>query len=167
MPFFHVVLETITSSLMKDEDLKTPPPMPNDVFKGKVLPSLLSALTDIDDIPAEAKTIFSNRLTNNLNAGANNDKLTILFDRFGYVLTKYEREAIKKRNSVFHGHLTNPDKPLTDQEWQVFSISLRLHKLCSILLLKAAGFNGRILNNEVIYGVKEACERKEPPYLTI
>lgn len=167
MPFFHVVLETITSSLMKDEGLKTPPPMPNDEFKVKVLPSLLTALSEINNIPAEVKTIYCSRLTNNLNSGANNDKLTILFDRYGYELTKYDREAIKKRNSVFHGHLTNPEKPLTDQEWQVFAISLRLHKLCSILLLKAAGFNGRILNNEVIYGVKEACERKEPPYITI
>lgn len=167
MPFFHVVLETITSSLMKDEDLKTPPPMHNDDFKVKVLPSLLSTLTEIDDIPLEAKTIYSNRLTNNLNTGANNDKLTILFDRFGYELTKYDREAIKKRNSVFHGHLSNADKPLTEQEWQMFALSLRLHKLCSILLLKASGFSGRILNNEVIYGVKEACERKEPPYISI
>ena len=152
---------------MKDEDLKTPPPMHNDDFKVKVLPSLLSTLTEIDDIPLEAKTIYSNRLTNNLNTGANNDKLTILFDRFGYELTKYDREAIKKRNSVFHGHLSNADKPLTEQEWQMFALSLRLHKLCSILLLKASGFSGRILNNEVIYGVKEACERKEPPYISI
>lgn len=167
MPFFHVVLETITSSLMKDEDLNTPPPMDNEAYKSKVLPALLSALNQVDDIAEEARNIYIKRLTNNLNIGANNDKLTILFNRYGYELSDSDRDAIKKRNSVFHGHLSKANKPLTDQEWQMFAISLRLHKLCSILLLKASGFSGRILNNEVILGVKEACERNEPPYIEI
>ena len=46
-------------------------------------------------------------------------------------------------------------------------MSLRLHKLCSILLLKEAGFTGKVLNNEVLFGIKDACERKEHIYLDI
>lgn len=102
-----------------------------------------------------------------LNSCANQDKLSKCFENVGYTLTKEDKEAIKKRNSTLHGHLSDIKRELPDQQWDMFAIALRLHKLCCILLLKAAGYNGRILNNEVIFGVKEACERKDPPYIEI
>lgn len=58
-------------------------------------------------------------------------------------------------------------KPLQAQQGEMLAMSLRLHKLCSILLLRAACFSGKVLNNEVLFGIKEACERKEPIYIDI
>ena len=72
-----------------------------------------------------------------------------------------------KRNSTFHGHLTSENMPLREQQSELLAMSLRLHKLCSILLLKEAGFTGKVLNNEVLFGIKDACERKEHIYLDI
>ena len=98
---------------------------------------------------------------------ANQDKLSKSFESIGYSLTKEDKEAIKKRNFILHGHLSNIKKELVEQRWDMLAVALRLHKLCCILLLKAAGYSGEILNNEVIWGVKEACERKESPYINI
>jgi hypothetical protein len=84
-----------------------------------------------------------------------------------YILTDEDKNAIKRRNYTFHGHLSDIKKELGEQRWDMLAVALRLHKLCCILLLKAAGYSGRIWNNEVIMGVEEACKRKDPPYLNI
>ena len=165
--FYHVALESITSAIMSDNNNDAQPPMPNDYYSKKVSPILLAALNKIENLPSDAKRIYTNRITNNLNNCTNQDKLTASFNKYGYKLTQWDLEAIKKRNSTFHGHLSNVNKELFDQQWDLFAVALRLHKLCCILLLKAAGYNGKILNNEVIYGVEDACKRKEPPYITI
>ena len=165
--FYHVVLETITSALMADDGFKAPPPMRTHDYQEKVLPKLLDTLNSIDDIPGAAKDIYIKRLTNSLNNPANQDKLIVLFEKCNYKLTENDHEAIKNRNKSFHGHLTDGKRDLYQQRNTFFAESLRLHKLCCILLLKAAGFKGQIFNNEVLFGIKEACERKEPPYIEI
>lgn len=165
--FYHVVLETITSALMADDGFKAPPPMRKHDYREKVLPKLLDTLNSISDIPDDAKEIYKKRLTSSLNNPANQDKLIVLFEKFNYKLTENDIEAINNRNKSFHGHLTDGKRDLYQQRNTLFAESLRLHKLCCILLLKAAGFEGRIFNNEVLFGIKEACERKEPPYIAI
>lgn len=166
-PFFHVALETITSALIDGTQEVINPPMEKLEYDNKVKPVLLEALNSIIELPDDAKRIYTLRIENNLNSCANQDKLSKCFESAGYNLTKGDKEAIKKRNPTFHGHLSDIKKELPEQQWDMFSIALRLHKLCCILLLKAAGYSGRILNNEVILGVKEACERKDPPYIYI
>lgn len=166
-PFYHVALETITSALKEDADLKSPPPMDIAEYQVKVLPILMEALNAIPDISDEARQIYAKRIEHNLNSAANQDKLTASFDMFGYKLTGADKKAIKKRNSSFHGHLTTNGKQLSEQREEFLSMSLRLHKLCGILLFKAAGFSGKILNNEVLFGIKEACDRKEHAYIEL
>ena len=166
-PFYHVALETITSALINGAQKATNPPMDKTEYNKKVKPVLIEALNGITGLPDDAKRIYTLRIENNLNSCANQDKLFQCFESVGYKLTKEDKEAIQKRNSTFHGHLSDITKELPEQQWSMFAVALRLHKLCCILLLKAAGYTGRILNNEVISGVKEACERKEPPYIYI
>lgn len=164
--FFHVTLETITTSLLKDEkDL--PPTVPQEQYNKEVMPVLLKALDGIACLTDDAKRILTGRLTNNLNNAPNSNKLEACFPKYGYSLTKADKAAIKKRNATFHGCLSSGDKPLREQQGDMLAMSLRLHKLCSILLLKEAGFSGKILNNEVLFGIKEACERKENLYIDI
>ncbi len=166
-PFFHVALETITSALIDGTQEVIKPPMEKKEYNTKVKPVLVDALNDIPGLPDDAKRIYTRRVENNLNTCANQDKLSKCFENVGYTLTKEDKDTIQKRNSTLHGHLSDIKKELPDQQWDMFAIALRLHKLCCILLLKAAGYKGRILNNEVIFGVKEACERKDPPYIDI
>lgn len=165
-PFFHVTLETITTTLLKDED-ELPPIIPKERYNKDVVPVLLAALDGIDWLTEDARRILSKRISNNLNSSPNSNKLEACFPRYGYALTNADKKAIDKRNSTFHGHLSSEKKLLRAQQDELFAMSLRLHKLCSILLLKAAGFSGKVLNNEVLFGIKEACERKEPVYIDI
>ena len=166
-PFFHVALETIASALIKEDELLLPPTMPQENYMQEVVPRLLDALKGIMNLPEEAFWIFSRRIEHNLNSAPNANKLEICFSKYGYMLTREDKLAINKRNSTFHGHLTSENIPLREPQSELLAMSLRLHKLCSILLLKAAGFTGKVLNNEVLFGIKDACERKEHIYLGI
>lgn len=166
-PFFHVALETITSALIKKEDLSLSPIMPHENYMKEVAPVLIDALKGIVNLSDEAFRVFSQRIEHNLNSTPNANKLEICFSKYGYMLTREDKLAINKRNSTFHGHLTSEDIPLREQQSELLAMSLRLHKLCSILLLKEAGFTGKVLNNEVLFGIKDACERKEHIYLDI
>lgn len=165
--FYYVALETITSALMSNDQVKMSSPFENEKYKKLVKPVLIEALNGIKELPNDAKRIYGRRIENNLNSPANQDKLTISFEKYGYNLTESDQKAINRRNSTLHGHLSDIKKELIEQQWGMFSVALRLHKLCCILLLKAAGYSGEILNNEVIWGVKDACDRKEPPFLYI
>ncbi len=165
--FYYVALETITSALKCSSQVKMCPPLENNEYKKVVIPILIEALNGIIELPNDAKRIYTRRIENNLNSPANQDKLAKSFENFGYNLTEADKKAIEQRNYTFHGHLSNIEKELVEQQWDMFAVALRLHKLCCILLLKAAGYTGEILNNEVIWGVKEACERKEPPFINI
>ncbi len=166
-PFFHVAFETITSALIKEDKLLLPPIMPKDKFKKEVSPILESALKDIKNLPEDASQIFLQRIKNNLNNPSNENKLNVCFSKYRYKPTEADMLAIKNRNFTFHGHLTRENIPLRKQQSELFAMSLRLHKLCSILLLKKAGFTGKILNNEVLFGIEDACDRKEHVYLDI
>lgn len=141
--------------------------MPQEQYQNDVVPVLLEALNTIPGLTEEANRIFSQRIGHNLNTAPNANKLEICFPKFGYTLSEADGEAIKKRNSTFHGHLSNDEQLLRNQYNDMLAMSLRLHKLCSILLLKAAGFSGKVLNNEVLFGMKAACERKESVYIEI
>ena len=165
-PFFHITLEAITTALLND-DVKQMTILPQDQYNNEVVPALVKVLKGMGWITEEARSILTKRITNNLNFPPNSNKLEILFPMYGYSLTRLDKIAIDKRNSTFHGHLSSGNKLLRAQQGDMLAMSLRLHKLCSILLLKEAGFSGKVLNNEVLYGIKEACELKEPIYIEI
>lgn len=152
--FFLIALETITSALGDCTKNIINLPWDKDEYNKKVKPILIKSLDKIDDLPYDAKRIYSSRL-DNLNSPGNQDKLAKSFEKYGYILTDEDKNAIKRRNYTFHGHLSDIKKELGEQRWDMLAVALRLHKLCCILLLKAAGYSGRIWNNEVIMGVEE------------
>ena len=166
-PFFCLALETITSVLMNESDNKDLLVMPKEDYNQKVAPVLIEAVNGLSDISDEAKETYSNRIRFNINNATNNYKLESLYQKYGYNLTSSDKEAIRKRNSSFHGHISSETTHLRSQRNDMLEISLRLHKLCSILLLKSAGFSGKVLNNEVLFGMKAACERKESVFVDI
>jgi hypothetical protein len=87
------------------------------------------------------------------NKGTNNAKLIEPFIRFGYSLSQEEENLIFKYRNVFlHGDDFMTMEESYELEFkELFHISMRLHKLIAILMLKAAGYSGYILNNAKVH----------------
>lgn len=163
--FYHVALEIITSYKKSHNSCRTQ--VSNDIYLEQVVPPLLSVLDSIPILDSSSKKIFAERIQKNLNNKANSNKLEEPFVKAGYTLTSLDKSAIQKRNSSFHGHLSLSKEFLQRQSNEYMSLSFRLHKLCCILLLKDVGFNGRIINNEVLWGMKDACKAGHDIYVDL
>lgn len=159
---FCTAYEAITSSLKEEYNTKPTLPIAPDIFKRALLPKLIAVVDESEEINDHQKDFIKNKIRSNLNTAPNDKKLTMFFERYGYTLDDRDLSVIRNRNIIFHGHIAKPEGDMNDEEEQIFGTSLRLHKLCSILLLKMSGYNGDILNNEVLFGIRSACERKEP-----
>lgn len=83
-----------------------------------------------------------------LNCGTNNKKLSDPFDKFNYKLSQEESDVIFiERNKFLHGDdfLSN-DIDYEVEFKELFHISMIVHKLTAVLILKASGFSGHIVN---------------------
>lgn len=169
-----VALETITSyyqnkSKKNNGTNKELTPVPEEIFNVEILPSLLDCISDMqlkhNDLK-EGLDILKNKLKG-LNSPTNHAKLSMPFDMVGYKLSQFDTKEIKNnRNRFLHGSLFN--KPTEDEEFNaLLKSSLRLHKLCSILLLKEANFDNYILNNPVLWGIEDECKAQELPVIKI
>lgn len=100
---------------------------------------------------------FLNKKLSSLNDEFNADKLPALLEYFHFPLTEFDRGAIKFRNPLLHGDINIKKMQGSDFE-KLFSLSLRLHKLCCSIPLLMAGFDGYILNNCKLYGFENTCK---------
>lgn len=94
---------------------------------------------------------FLKKKIESLNSSFNSDKLTSLLEYYEYPLTSADYAAIKFRNPLLHGDIKIKKMKGTDFD-NLFSLSLRLHKLCCSIPLLMAGYEGYILNNCKLYG---------------
>ncbi len=94
---------------------------------------------------------FLKKKIESLNSSFNADKLTSLLEYYEYPLTSADYAAIKFRNPLLHGDIRIKKMKGTDFD-NLFSLSLRLHKLCCSIPLLMAGYEGYILNNCKLYG---------------
>ncbi|MGP8215566.1 MAG: hypothetical protein ACLQQ4_08385 [Bacteroidia bacterium] len=80
-----------------------------------------------------------------LNAPPNADKLAGTFGLLKYNLSEEELEILKDRNPLLHGSFI---KAATEDELfqKALHVALRQRFLIAVLLLKIAGFNGKIIN---------------------
>ncbi|MFD2916875.1 hypothetical protein [Psychroserpens luteus] len=88
-----------------------------------------------------------------LNRGTNNKKLSEPFDKFNYKLSQDESDAIFiDRNKFLHGDDFLSNNIDYEVEFKgLFHISMIVHKLTAILILKASGFSGHIVNLPKVY----------------
>ncbi|WP_179020730.1 hypothetical protein [Winogradskyella forsetii] len=88
-----------------------------------------------------------------LNRGTNNKKLSEPFDKFNYKLSQDESDAVFiDRNKFLHGDDFLSNSLDYEAEFKgLFHISMIVHKLTAILLLKASGFSGHIVNLPKVY----------------
>ena len=69
------------------------------------------------------------------------------------------------RNTFLHGGLVKGS--VEKQSSDLFYLSLMLHKLACIIILKKAGFVGYILNNPILFNCKKAVDAGEKVLIMI
>ncbi|UPT70962.1 MAG: hypothetical protein M0D53_00665 [Flavobacterium sp. JAD_PAG50586_2] len=182
IPSLFVALENITK-VLTGGDSSVPKLIENEKIIAELNLTIKSTVKEINKIKntnkpnsssQELKEYNSNfdRIANKmhmLNNGTNNKKLIDPFVNLGYVLTAEEEEIILRyRNKFLHGE----DYMSLDIDYEIefrelFHMSMKLHKLISILLLKASGYSGYILNNAKIYDYISEKNIKEPIFIKI
>jgi hypothetical protein len=167
IPILYVALENITKAIT-GSDVETPKLIDNEKIEKEIKKEIKEVAKNINKIKrdnlspnlteVEKKDYGATfeRILNkfhNFNKGTNNKKLTEPFSLFGYKLTKEEEDLILiHRNKFLHGDDFSDVNLNYEYEFrELFHISLKLEKLIAILLLKASGYNGYILNNAKIY----------------
>jgi hypothetical protein len=183
IPILFVALENITKAL-STKDTSIPKLIDNErIEKGikKEIKNIVKNINKIkrDNLPAnlseveekEYKAKFERIITKfyNYNRGTNNKKLTEPFLRYDYKLTEEEENLILvDRNKFMHGDdFSNVNLDYEYEFRELFHISMKLQKLIAILLLKASGFNGYILNNAKIYEYISEKNLKEKEMIKI
>ena len=106
---------------------------------------------------------------NDYNKGTNNKKLIEPFTKFGYILTQEEKDLIfKHRNKFLHGDdYMSLEEDYEFEFKELFHMSMRLQKMIAVLLLKASGYSGYILNNAKIYDYISERTIKEDIFVMI
>lgn len=153
-----IVIETIAHT-------KVVAPIPNKLWR-KIADDMNNVIdkytidqsNEEEAITPEISSLLKKKI-NNMNSPTNADALAQPFNDVGYILTENDRAAIKERNRFLHGRLF--DGTAEEQADKLFYISLMLHKLSYIIILKLAGFNGYILNNPLLYNCKDAVKAGE------
>ncbi len=154
IPIQYVAIEALTGAIVKkgNSELK---PIPENELANKLIGELKKVtetflnenkiqIVDNDLIPPLFKRLDS------LNAPTNTDKLSKPFAEVGYTISDEEKKIIKLRDTFLHGSIKSFGT-LDDDFKGLFYISLKLHFLICILLLKKSGFEGRIINYPKLY----------------
>jgi len=136
------------------------------VIEGKFRPKDLNAIEE-----KEYKAAYARIATkfHDFNKGTNNKKLIEPFINFGFKLTPEEEQLIfVYRNKFLHGDdFMTMEESYEIEFKELFHISMRLHKLISVLLLKASGYSGYILNNAKIHEQISQRKLKESVFIKI
>jgi len=152
IPNLYVVLEAITAVSIKsgNKELK---PIEDDELSSELADRLKQTL---QQFAIEKKLTDEKRLTPiykklmHLNSPPNADKLSKSFKVFSYNLSQEEIDFLKNRDQFLHGSLKVAGVSNVDVK-SLYYLSLRLRFLISVLVLKMAGFSGRIINYAKLY----------------
>jgi hypothetical protein len=115
-------------------------------------------------ISDESLSVLGKKI-NSMNNPTNADSLAKPLEEAGYEMNDNDKEALKMRNIFLHGGLVKGT--VEKQTDELFYLSLMLHKLACIILLKRAGFSGYILNNPVLFNCTKAVDAGEKVLINI
>lgn len=158
---FFIALETICNVCEKIM------PKQKDTLVGKekwetICERINNVITDFSEniISKDKKEQLIKNIRNKCNSVPNGEKLSRPFDYFGYKLTMLDTETLNKdRNRYLHGNVSGDS--LKEQETEIFRTCCNVHKLCCILLLLMAGYDGYIINNAVLFGFKQEKKTRQ------
>ncbi|MFD2586086.1 hypothetical protein ACFSQJ_04045 [Croceitalea marina] len=151
IPNYYVALEAITSYLSRtvmDSSKKLNPikdkKIANDLIEEiKILIQDKKEQKGLTDEEINIQVLFKN--VDRLNSPPNADKLAKSFEIIGYGLTSEQFKMIKDRNSYLHGSFIKTESE-EERFRDALHLSLRLHFLIGVLLLKQVGYDGKIIN---------------------
>lgn len=109
---------------------------------------------------------ISNRIPN-LNEISNTDKFKLVIDKLGLKRSPSDDDALEQRNNLLHGELVEKTAEDSTDFDDMYYYSLVLHRLCTAIIFKFAGYHGYLVNNAVLMDRKVACERNEPVLIEI
>lgn len=160
-----IVLETLARSV------PGPKPIPDDGLWNEIKMDLEDVVERYinneageQQISTENLNVLSKKI-NSMNNPTNADSLARPLEESGYELSDNDKDALKMRNTFLHGGLVKGS--VEKQTSELFYLSLMLHKLACIIILKKAGFEGYILNNPVLFNCEKAVASGESPLLLI
>lgn len=165
---YAVALECLASFLLREQGGTSALPADPKIFNKDIRPAFENILKEAEaagKIDKGGSKILGNRL-NHLNGATNSGRLTDPFTHFGYTLSEIEKDAINSRNRLLHGGIFSGAN-YSAQFDELYKCSLRLHKLCCILLLKRVGFDSWIINLPVLHGFADECIAAEPVLLRL
>lgn len=160
-----IVLETLAHSVAG------PKPISDESLWKQIMTDLDAVVTKYVNIDTEGPQISSESLTilkkriATMNNPTNADSLAQPLKDAGYTITQNDIDALKMRNTFLHGGIVKGC--LEEQTGEIFYLSLMLHKLACIIILKRAGFSGYILNNPVLFNCAKAVDAGERVLLWI
>jgi hypothetical protein len=145
---FYITLETTKTIILKNNAEVN---KPNSPFKESkkfrsTLRQLKKHINEIEDNDFngqnEGKQIIINKL-NNLNSIPNANGFLEVFKIMEIPLSDYDKYCLDQRNFFLHGN-----KPITkeNEDFELFKISLNTHFITCALILKYAGYQGKLKN---------------------
>ena len=160
-----IVLETLAHSV------SGPKPVPDDDLWNLMKADLNAVVTKYvnnaqgeQQISGDSLTILEKKIET-MNNPTNADSLAQPLKDAGYTLQPNDTAALKMRNTFLHGGLVKGS--VEKQTNDIFYLSLMLHKLACIIILKRAGFSGYILNNPVLFNCEKAVKAGEKALILI
>ena len=160
-----IVLETLARSVTG------PKPIPddglwNELKKGmeEVVKRFTNNEAGEQQISDESLNVLRKKI-NSMNNPTNADSLARPLEEAGYGLSVNDKDSLKMRNTLLHGGLVKGS--VEKQSSDLFYLSLMLHKLACIIILKKAGFVGYILNNPILFNCKKAVDAGEKVLIMI
>lgn len=149
LAIYCVAFETFSKHIMNTHNIKPQSVIDKKIWNNSLKPlfeNLVEEIKENKDIALNTQQVeFLNRKINSFNNPTNKDMLKLPFEILGYTLSDEELKCIDYRNLSLHGSL--PVKENEKELDKLFYINLMMHKLCSILILKLAEFDGYIINN--------------------
>lgn len=103
----------------------------------------------------------------NLNNISNKDKFMLVLNELGLKRSESDNNALKQRNNLLHGELAEKTAKDDSDFVNMFYYSLVLHRLCTAIIFKFAGYHGYLVNNAVLMDVKLACDSREPALIEV
>lgn len=117
-----------------------------------------------DRLNEEELTLVTNRISN-LGQLSNHKKFLNAFETYGIVLNKKEKEALKMRDRILHGHTKmNKSFDLDTENKFVWHLFLRLFTMVNRLILTIFKYKGMMLNYTKIFE-DNLVERVDEEYM--
>ncbi|RYM33246.1 hypothetical protein ERX46_09880 [Brumimicrobium glaciale] len=151
LPNYYVALEAITSLIsnkFKSTKERLNPIKDNDIANeiiSMTIDNIEKYIKDKNIAKEDINLEIIKRKLDSLNTPPNADKLAEPFNRVGYKLNEEQLKILKKRNSYLHGSFVkyvDEDKVFKEALY----VSLRVHFLIAVLILKMTEFEGKIIN---------------------